>query len=113
MYMYIWTRELFYATLASTHGGKSVCGKIALHLKMFTVLCWLCMDVRAQAMIYIGEICRYLLAQPARDTDSKHTVRVAVGNGLKRKLWEEFVARFKVRISCLDLLVEVQCTSSA
>jgi len=39
---------------------------------------------RATAFIYIGELCRYLLNQPAKATDRQHRVRMAVGNGLRR-----------------------------
>src|SRR6201994_1894334 len=38
----------------------------------------------ATAFIYIGEICRYLLNQPPKDTDRKHKVRLIAGNGLRR-----------------------------
>ena len=37
----------------------------------------------ATAFVYIGEFCRYLLNQPAKDTDRKHRVRVIAGNGLR------------------------------
>ncbi|KAL0849047.1 hypothetical protein ABMA28_013410 [Loxostege sticticalis] len=45
---------------------------------------------------YIGEMCRYLLAQPARDTDSQHRVRIMVGNGMRPAIWQQIVDRFKV-----------------
>ena len=48
--------------------------------------------------IYIGELCRYLLAQPARPTDSTHKVRLAFGNGLKANLWSSFQTRFNVSL---------------
>lgn len=46
---------------------------------------------------YIGEICRYLLAQPVRQSEAHHRVRVALGNGLRASVWEEFVQRFRMR----------------
>ncbi|XP_043970427.1 long-chain fatty acid transport protein 1-like isoform X3 [Gambusia affinis] len=46
---------------------------------------------------YIGEICRYLLAQPVRPSEAHHRVRVAIGNGLRPSVWEEFVQRFKIQ----------------
>lgn len=46
---------------------------------------------------YIGEICRYLLAQPVRQSEALHQVRVALGNGLRFSVWEEFVQRFRIR----------------
>jgi fatty-acyl-CoA synthase len=51
----------------------------------------------ATAFLYIGEICRYLLNQPEKDTDRKHRVRVIAGNGLRPDIWDEFVTRFNIR----------------
>jgi fatty-acyl-CoA synthase len=45
---------------------------------------------------YIGEMCRYLLAQPPGEYDRRHRVRYAVGNGLRPDIWEEFTRRFGV-----------------
>ncbi|VVD02060.1 unnamed protein product [Leptidea sinapis] len=45
---------------------------------------------------YIGEMCRYLLAQPAKPTDSQHRVRIMVGNGMRPAIWQQIVDRFKV-----------------
>ncbi|MFT3900783.1 MAG: long-chain-acyl-CoA synthetase [Gordonia sp. (in: high G+C Gram-positive bacteria)] len=50
----------------------------------------------ATAFCYIGELCRYLLAQPAKPSDRAHRVRVAVGNGLRPDIWDEFVERFGI-----------------
>ncbi|MEU5841850.1 long-chain-acyl-CoA synthetase [Rhodococcus sp. NPDC047139] len=50
----------------------------------------------ATAFIYIGEICRYLLNQPPREDDSAHGIRLAVGNGLRAELWDEFTERFGI-----------------
>jgi fatty-acyl-CoA synthase len=45
---------------------------------------------------YIGEICRYLLNQPARPDDRDHRVRVMMGAGLAPELWRPFQDRFGV-----------------
>lgn len=50
-----------------------------------------------QVVQYIGEICRYLLKQPVREAEGQHQVRLAVGNGLRPAIWEEFTERFRVR----------------
>jgi fatty-acyl-CoA synthase len=50
----------------------------------------------ATAFVYIGEMCRYLLNQPAKDTDRKHRVRVIAGNGLRADIWDEFTRRFGI-----------------
>ncbi|MFF2556090.1 long-chain-acyl-CoA synthetase [Nocardia sp. NPDC058058] len=52
---------------------------------------------QATAFIYIGELCRYLLNQPARRTDRQHRVRLAVGNGLRPEIWDEFRDRFGIK----------------
>ncbi|WP_040782268.1 long-chain-acyl-CoA synthetase [Nocardia pneumoniae] len=51
---------------------------------------------QATAFIYIGELCRYLLNQPAKPTDRQHLVRLVVGNGLRPELWDEFESRFGI-----------------
>ncbi len=55
---------------------------------------------RATAFIYIGEICRYLLNQPAKPTDRAHRVRLIAGNGLRPEIWEEFTQRFSIARVC-------------
>ncbi|XP_038072139.1 very long-chain acyl-CoA synthetase-like isoform X2 [Patiria miniata] len=47
---------------------------------------------------YIGEICRYLLAQPKTDSELErgHSVWLAFGNGLSLDIWTEFKDRFNI-----------------
>uniref|UniRef100_A0A8C5UFU3 long-chain-fatty-acid--CoA ligase n=1 Tax=Malurus cyaneus samueli TaxID=2593467 RepID=A0A8C5UFU3_9PASS len=45
---------------------------------------------------YIGELCRYLLAQPPSAAERRHRVRLALGNGLREHLWVPFQRRFGV-----------------
>lgn len=54
----------------------------------------------ATAFIYIGEVCRYLLNQPAKPTDRAHKVRVIAGNGLRPEIWDEFTKRFGIARVC-------------
>ncbi|WP_396927108.1 long-chain-acyl-CoA synthetase FadD6 [Mycolicibacterium sp.] len=53
-------------------------------------------QMEATAFIYIGEVCRYLLNQPPKDTDRAHKIRVIAGNGLRPEIWEEFTKRFNI-----------------
>jgi fatty-acyl-CoA synthase len=53
-------------------------------------------QMEATAFIYIGELCRYLLNQPVKDTDRAHKVRVIAGNGLRPEIWDEFTRRFGI-----------------
>ncbi|XP_066540809.1 long-chain fatty acid transport protein 2-like [Hoplias malabaricus] len=43
---------------------------------------------------YIGEIMRYLCNTPKRGDDRDHQVRLALGNGMRSNVWEEFQRRF-------------------
>ncbi|XP_024425944.2 long-chain fatty acid transport protein 5 isoform X2 [Desmodus rotundus] len=43
---------------------------------------------------YVGEVLRYLCNIPQRQEDQTHTVRLAVGNGLRADVWETFQQRF-------------------
>jgi fatty-acyl-CoA synthase len=54
----------------------------------------------ATAFVYIGEICAYLLNQPAKDTDRKNKVRVIAGNGLRPSIWDDFTERFGIERVC-------------
>ncbi|KZS55476.1 long-chain-acyl-CoA synthetase FadD6 [Mycobacterium ostraviense] len=54
----------------------------------------------ATSFIYIGEVCRYLLNQPAKSTDRAHRVRVITGNGLRPEIWDEFTERFGIARVC-------------
>jgi fatty-acyl-CoA synthase len=53
-------------------------------------------EMRATAFQYIGEICRYLLAQPPDAWERRHRVRFCVGNGLRPDIWEAFQRRFQI-----------------
>jgi hypothetical protein len=46
---------------------------------------------------YIGEICRYLLAQPTTPEERSHSIRLMFGNGLRPQIWRQFVSRFGIR----------------
>lgn len=50
----------------------------------------------ATSFQYIGEFCRYLLAQPEHPEERRHDVRFAVGNGLRPDIWQEFQERFGI-----------------
>jgi fatty-acyl-CoA synthase len=45
---------------------------------------------------YIGELCRYLLKTPPSELDTKHGLRLAIGNGLRGDIWEAFAKRFGI-----------------
>jgi fatty-acyl-CoA synthase len=45
---------------------------------------------------YIGELCRYLMRTPTNESETKHRIRLACGNGLRPDLWLDFKARFRI-----------------
>ena len=45
---------------------------------------------------YIGELCRYLLAQPSQPEEGRHSLRLCCGNGLRPEVWEPFQQRFRI-----------------
>ncbi|CAD5228397.1 unnamed protein product [Bursaphelenchus xylophilus] len=45
---------------------------------------------------YIGEVARYIVAQPPQPDDAQHPLRLLYGNGLRIEIWRELVERFKV-----------------
>ncbi|KAM9314709.1 long-chain fatty acid transport protein 1-like [Pholidichthys leucotaenia] len=56
-----------------------------------------CVKHNCTVIQYIGEICRYLLAQPVRPSEAHHRVRIAYGNGLHPSVWRKFVQRFRIQ----------------
>ncbi|KAE8147444.1 hypothetical protein BDV25DRAFT_132069 [Aspergillus avenaceus] len=53
-------------------------------------------DSGATRILYIGELCRYLLATSPSPYDQDHSCIVASGNGLRGEIWERFRQRFGV-----------------
>jgi acyl-CoA synthetase (AMP-forming)/AMP-acid ligase II len=47
-------------------------------------------------MLYVGELCRYLLKAPPSPYDRAHSCIVAAGNGLQRDVWLKFMERFGI-----------------
>ncbi|CAL1260944.1 unnamed protein product [Larinioides sclopetarius] len=55
-----------------------------------------CIKYEATVAQYIGELCRYILAQPEKPQDRQHKVRLMFGNGLRPQIWQQFVDRFNI-----------------
>ena len=71
--------------------------KIALSKRFSASKFW--DDVRKYKVtyfMYVGEMPRYLLNQPPSENDKNHTLKKMLGLGLRKKIWEEFQARFQV-----------------
>ena len=53
-------------------------------------------DHGATVIVYIGELCRYLLNQPEHSKERSHKIRTGIGNGLRPDIWQKFVDRFAI-----------------
>lgn len=51
---------------------------------------------KVTAFCYVGELCRYLLANPPSSQDTQHQVRLMFGNGLRPSIWRAFKQRFGI-----------------
>lgn len=56
-----------------------------------------CIKYNCNMAQYIGEICRYLMAQPESPNDKAHKVHTVFGNGLRPQIWSQFVERFNIK----------------
>ncbi|KAI1810132.1 acetyl-CoA synthetase-like protein [Poronia punctata] len=105
--------DVLYTPMPLYHSSAAVLGffhcfeaeaTFAIGRKFSTKTFW--KDVRkhnATIIQYVGETCRYLLAaQPEIDPvtgenlDKKHSVRLAMGNGLRPDVWARFQERFGI-----------------
>ena len=98
--------DVLYCTLPLYHGtallvcwGSVLAGgsAIALRRKFSASAFW--DDVRryrATTFGYVGELCRYLLNQPAGPEDRNHHLTKMIGNGLRPSIWGEFKQRFGI-----------------
>ncbi|XP_046950357.1 long-chain fatty acid transport protein 5 isoform X2 [Lynx rufus] len=53
-----------------------------------------CRQHGVTVILYVGEVLRYLCNTPQRPEDRTHTIRLAMGNGLRADVWESFQQRF-------------------
>ncbi|XP_032027244.1 long-chain fatty acid transport protein 5 isoform X2 [Hylobates moloch] len=53
-----------------------------------------CRQHGVTVILYVGELLRYLCNTPQQPEDRTHTVRLAMGNGLRADVWETFQQRF-------------------
>ncbi|MES2919339.1 MAG: long-chain-acyl-CoA synthetase [Pseudomonadota bacterium] len=98
--------DVLYSTLPLYHGTALIAcwsavlqagAAIALRRRFSASEFWNdCRDVGATAFGYVGELCRYLMAQPPSAGDRDHRVRKMVGNGLRPTIWRDFKRRFGI-----------------
>ena len=98
--------DIVYVTLPLYHTNAMLLGwgsalatgaGIALRQKFSASSFWLdIVRYQATSFVYIGELCRYLLNTPSIPEERDHRLRVAVGNGLRPDIWNDFTERFNI-----------------
>jgi acyl-CoA synthetase (AMP-forming)/AMP-acid ligase II len=53
-------------------------------------------ESKSTRIVYVGELCRYLIATPPSPYDKAHSCIVANGNGLRGEVWDKFKTRFGI-----------------
>ena len=98
--------DVYYVTLPLFHGNGGVvavsaCWNVGAQLvireKLSVREFWV--DVRryaVTAMIYVGEIWRYIHSAARQPDDADNTLRVIAGNGLRADIWADVVKRFGI-----------------
>ena len=97
------TLPLYHATGLCVCWGSAIVGAsgFAIRRKFSASQFW--EDVRkfkATTLGYVGELCRYLLDQPASAQDLDNRVTKMVGNGLRPGVWAQFKQRYGVDHIC-------------
>lgn len=99
--------DRIYLCLPLYHATALTCGlavamqsgcSIALRRKFSASAFW--DDIRRDSctvFVYIGELCRYLMAQPPRADDATQPATRCLGNGLRPDIWRNFESRFGIR----------------
>ena len=102
--------DRFYLCLPLFHGTGLMCGigssfytgaSIFLRRRFSASEFW--SDVykyKTTNFIYVGELCRYLLAQPVSPFEQNNTLTRVFGNGLRPDIWDEFKQRFGIERVC-------------
>ena len=105
--MELTSNDKYYIVLPLYHGnGGVVAVSACMHVgctmvirtKFSTSNFWA--DVRQHqctAMVYVGELWRYLHTASPSALDSSHSLRVIAGNGLRPDIWEAVIRRFGIK----------------
>jgi len=105
--MWLQNDDVVYDTLPLYHTAGGLLGAGQALLNGLTVVIrtkfsvsnfWTdCIKYNCTVAQYIGEMCRFLLAGPAKPEEKCHKVRTVIGNGMRPQIWREFVERFNIK----------------
>jgi len=93
--MYVVLPMFHIAALSAIGAAISVSASVVIRAKFSASRFW--RDVHAYSATtfqYLGEILRYVLAQPASDLDRPNPLRAMIGAGVTTRIWQAFEARF-------------------
>ena len=103
-------RDRVYLTLPLYHGTGGLCGvgqalmtgaSIVLRKRFSASAFWDdAVEYEVTSIVYIGELCRYLVNSPPHPKEQAHKIRTGFGNGLRPDIWEEFLTRFNISYVC-------------
>lgn len=54
-------------------------------------------NFRVTHFVYVGEVCRYLMAQPDEKGQNRTTLKYVIGNGLRPDIWKAFKKRYGIK----------------
>lgn len=87
---------LYHATggLCGVGAALSFGGAVIVRRKFSASRFWAdAVETKATMFMYVGELCRFLVAADPAPEEKKHKIRVAIGNGLRPDVWPRFVER--------------------
>ncbi|TNM92450.1 hypothetical protein fugu_019462 [Takifugu bimaculatus] len=98
------SQDIIYITLPLYHMSASLLGiggciqlgaTCVLKRKFSASQFWKdCVKYNVTVILYIGELCRYLVNHPSVPEEKAHKVHLAAGSGLRSDVWKEFRHRF-------------------
>ncbi|XP_028815050.1 long-chain fatty acid transport protein 2 [Denticeps clupeoides] len=98
------SQDVFYINLPLYHsagfligltGSIERGGTVVLKRKFSASQFWDdCRKYNVTVTQYIGETLRYLCNTPKKGNEKEHSVRIAIGNGVRTEVWTEFLKRF-------------------
>lgn len=87
---------MYHATggLCGVGAGLSFGGAVIVRRKFSASRFWAdAVETKATMFMYVGELCRFLVAADPVREEKKHKIRVAIGNGLRPDVWPRFAER--------------------